>query len=446
MAPAWTPSRTALSLGIILTIFITATFLFADDLYLLRAAPPCELPPPSFQQKPSQSDTQRYAVGSSLREQGVHWDAHSAVFALMFRFNKNQYACKALYSLGGAPSGDGVWPVCFDAWEQVIFTNPSHGPAWLKFKPKPKHGRRDVIESASEISERVQDLSQVESLRGRHGARASRRAPTQGIYFRPGSELQQLDKANAGLEREPEPLTRPPEGQTDLRNETIFGHAASQAELGNDPPCVVYTFGVDWDFSWEDEFHNMTGCETHSFDPSMDMESHYRGRNQWFWNRGIAAESQTTTGVGLRTGKETVWEVLTLSDHLKRLGHAHIDLLKIDVEGYEWDTLARAFEDGVMDHVEQVLFEVHMFPQFFRKWRPTSPSGSPPADVPSVSQEVQDVEGILGWVELLDKFEKSGFVQYYHHTNPMSIQSKFGEDRDINNLPCCFELAFVRKR
>ncbi|KAJ3342663.1 Methyltransferase-like protein 24 [Gonapodya sp. JEL0774] len=427
MVNSWTPSRAVLAFGIAATIFISILFLFADDLVLLRSRE-CESKPLPALHRLDQPN----AVGPAdpLGDQSVFWDRHSAVFSLMFRFNRN------LYSLGGAPSGDGVWPVCFDGWDRMTYTNPSRLPEWLTFKPKPKHGRRDLFES-SEAAEASAPVVEAPQRASPHGFPLSRRTVNEQVYFRPGVALGGLDRYNGGLERVPEPMIRPNETYSGLQQASEFGLPASQKELGNDPPCVVYTFGVDWDFSWEDEFHNMTGCETHSFDPSMRMESHYRGRNQWFWNIGLSSESTQFNGVGLRTGQADLWQVLTLKDHMETLGHKHINLLKIDIEGHEWDALARALADGVLDNVEQVLFEVHMFDDFFRKWKPQPPgsettgSEATPSPIPTPPQneDLRVIEGLLGWVDLLDQFEKSGFSQYYHHTNPMSIQSIYGPDR-----------------
>ncbi|KXS14688.1 hypothetical protein M427DRAFT_155794 [Gonapodya prolifera JEL478] len=433
MSPRCMPSQAPLYLGIFLSLFLTLAYLSNVD-FVTGVSPPLSEPqyqPTSLHRK------------HRVQSYGVFWDVHSAVYALMLRFNRNQYACELQYSLGGASSGDGVWPVCLDGWIQIFYSSPPFQPPWLSFKPKPKLGRRNRVESSPEVST---DGIVERTLPRTH---MSRRTGTQDTYFRPGTVLQELDKTNTGLPRPAEPMWRPPEGRHNwFRLTPWFGMASSQKELGNDPPCVVYVFGVDWDFSWEDELHDMTGCETHSFDPSLEMESHYRGRNQWVWNRGISPISQNTTGTGLTSGKTATWQLLTLADHMARLGHKHIDLLKVDVEGYEWDTFARAFEDRVMERVEQVLIEVHMFESSLRKWKPASSPETPltsPGD-DQVSDAVAKTEGILGWIEILDLFEKNGFVQYYHHTNPMSSLVSFGDDIDINRLPCCFELAFVRKR
>jgi hypothetical protein len=122
--------------------------------------------------------------------------------------------------------------------------------------------------------------------------------------------------------------------------------------------CVQYTFGVDWDFRWaannllrlesdlflfqlsfDDDFHKKTGCDSHSFDPSMEMESKQRTDHTWFWNLGVSDKKDTIKGTGMRSGKQAMWQVDTVQGHMKKLGHKHVSLLKIDVEGFEWVVL-----------------------------------------------------------------------------------------------------------
>ncbi|KXS19246.1 hypothetical protein M427DRAFT_143454 [Gonapodya prolifera JEL478] len=308
------------------------------------------------------------------------------------------------------------------------------------------HSSQHTLNPSIESSE-----SQPSSIGERSNKLRPRHLPKS--IFRPSGISRALDQQNKGPSRQPEPFERPPEGPDSVRTNIETGQAASQADLGNAPPCVMYGFGVDWDFTWEDEFWERTGCETHSFDPSLSMESHYRGRNQWFWSVGIAATSAVIEGTTLRTHEVSNWPVRTLSDVMRALNHTHISVLKMDVEGFEWDALARAFHDGVMDNVEQVLLEVHVFKEHYRKWTP--PESAEKQSPIVVSKQTPgsdgsdldaDVAAIRGWIEIMDLFERSGFVQYYHHTNPMSVLVQWTDSKDLSNLPCCFEIAWLRAR
>ncbi|KAJ3342670.1 hypothetical protein HDU93_001650 [Gonapodya sp. JEL0774] len=282
----------------------------------------------------------------------------------------------------------GTATVCFDGWREFNVLDV-RGPPWLAYRVQPVEGKKS--RRASMPAGALPTKSLVESLVAESGAinenprsanvqkqrLVSRHVPT--TFYRPTGVAQTLDRGNQGPTRQPEPFERPPEGPDSVRENVKVGKAASHVELGNNPSCVMYGFGVDWDFTWEDEFWEMTGCETHS-------------------------------------------------------------VLKIDVEGFEWDSLARAFHDGVMDKVEQVLLEVHMFKENYRKWKPQSVTPGTKQSTPSKAGSIQemvdinidaDTSAVLDWLEIMNLFEESGFVQYYHHTNPMSVPTAWSDAKAV---------------
>ena len=50
-------------------------------------------------------------------------------------------------------------------------------------------------------------------------------------------------------------------------------------------------------------------------------------------------------------------EVRTLSSLMKELGHERLDVLKMDIEGSEYDVLEQVIEQGI--HIDQILVEYH---------------------------------------------------------------------------------------
>ena len=42
------------------------------------------------------------------------------------------------------------------------------------------------------------------------------------------------------------------------------------------PGCIVYSFGINYDFSFDDHVAQIYGCHVYSFDPSMKDETHNR--------------------------------------------------------------------------------------------------------------------------------------------------------------------------
>ena len=58
----------------------------------------------------------------------------------------------------------------------------------------------------------------------------------------------------------------------------------------------------------------------------------------------------------------SVGSAAKLSTIMRELGHGRLTILKMDVETYEWPTLLKAIEEGVLERVDQLLFEAHFFP------------------------------------------------------------------------------------
>ncbi|CAH1795534.1 unnamed protein product [Owenia fusiformis] len=106
-------------------------------------------------------------------------------------------------------------------------------------------------------------------------------------------------------------------------------------------PCIVYAFG-------------------------MKTESHKRSGNLWFYNIGLRSvdSDNFTPHVDSYVNKSQIftWKVRTLKSIMEMLGHTNItiDVLKMDIEGYEFDVLTTMMDDGTIKHVRQLLGEWHI--------------------------------------------------------------------------------------
>ncbi|KAL5016068.1 hypothetical protein ScPMuIL_005657 [Solemya velum] len=118
-------------------------------------------------------------------------------------------------------------------------------------------------------------------------------------------------------------------------------------------PCLVYSFGVGDDFSFEDSILHQYHCEIHSFDPSMTMPEGKRDDEVWFHNYGLA----DFTG-NFNNG----WKMNTLSSIKTQLNHSsrEIDILKVDIEEWEWNALPNMMKTGVINTARQIAIEIHI--------------------------------------------------------------------------------------
>ena len=134
-------------------------------------------------------------------------------------------------------------------------------------------------------------------------------------------------------------------------------------------PCIVYTFGSNGEISFEEDLLSITShrCEIHIFDPTIFWP------NNHYFNGDSASDLKDENvrnslrnvhfhPLGLGTAKEEIREfgpVDALPNIMKNLGHTHLDILKIDIEGKEFDT----FFDSIFlqDDLpyDQILVKLH---------------------------------------------------------------------------------------
>ena len=82
-----------------------------------------------------------------------------------------------------------------------------------------------------------------------------------------------------------------------------------------DNPCLIYSFGINKDWTWED-FMDYRGCEIHAHDHTVDYPAR-RGQNIHFYKLGL--------------GTKTESDLDTLANILKKNGHTDtvIEYLKV---------------------------------------------------------------------------------------------------------------------
>nr|KAG5685842.1 hypothetical protein BaRGS_014302 [Batillaria attramentaria] len=150
-------------------------------------------------------------------------------------------------------------------------------------------------------------------------------------------------------------------------------------------PCLVYSFGIRNDFSFDDDVANVYGCDVFSFDPSMKKKTHRHSERVMFYKMGL----------GGKTEQRDQWEIHTLSDLKKMLNHTGrvVDVLKMDIEENEWEVLSNIIEERQLINVRQLFIEYHFL--FFSK--------------------EETVEAFLSKFAVLRALQDIGFRIFYTH-------------------------------
>lgn len=126
--------------------------------------------------------------------------------------------------------------------------------------------------------------------------------------------------------------------------------------------CLVYSVGSNNDVRFEKSVHtHITGCEIHTFDPTLTDTPFVGGEYATFhpWGLGTDGGKEGNT---MHTRKDE-GERMSFQTIIQKLGHTNrtIDILKIDCQGCEYAAMPPLFEliaSGSV-RVDQVLIELH---------------------------------------------------------------------------------------
>ena len=133
-------------------------------------------------------------------------------------------------------------------------------------------------------------------------------------------------------------------------------------------PCVVYSIGSKGEVSFEVGVQEkLPHCEIHIFDPTLtvgqkevvnnvlhDIQFHDIGLG------GSNGELRIKNRKSLWTQKtKNIYQVQTLGTIMSSLGHTWVDVLKIDIEGAEWNVFEKLFEEMQVIPASQIQLELH---------------------------------------------------------------------------------------
>ena len=134
-------------------------------------------------------------------------------------------------------------------------------------------------------------------------------------------------------------------------------------------PCVVYSFGINDDPSFDrDLVTRWPSCTVYAFDPSIGRKTGdtYLGPNIKFYSIGLGGGSSSINGEkGVNEMNHTYynkngWKMMTLDSIMSMLNHNHVNLIKMDIEGSEWETFQSWEKTHVHKKIGQLVGEIHL--------------------------------------------------------------------------------------
>lgn len=141
------------------------------------------------------------------------------------------------------------------------------------------------------------------------------------------------------------------------------------------PDSIVYAVGVGTDATFDLALIDATGCTVHAFDPTPRALAWVQGQewpeNWHFHALGVANRDETipffeplnpdhvsfSAKPAGATSVATALPVRRVRTIMQDFGHLAIDLLKMDIEGFEYDVIDDLIDSGVRP--TQLLVEFH---------------------------------------------------------------------------------------
>ena len=202
-------------------------------------------------------------------------------------------------------------------------------------------------------------------------------------------------------------------------------------------PCVVYSFGINDDWSFDKDASDTYGCQVHGFDPSPHglaskeaFEAATTKRKYHAWGLGATDTVHKPgevpfrwPGIGYMAHTNTLpWHLKTVSTTMHELGHAKITVLKMDVEGAEWYAVQDMVKSNLISgkKIKQFCVELHFDPLKYR----VITSGRPDGGF-GVAQIAPDD---MNYIELLQTLMREGLTLWKWKLNaddPNCVEASF---------------------
>ena len=149
----------------------------------------------------------------------------------------------------------------------------------------------------------------------------------------------------------------------------IGGHCSADASkivcgmshLSRLDSCTVYSIGGNNQWDFELDILEKTRCDVHTFDCTGPIERFTKPENDRLHFHHVCLGATSVNGslaMNMPCTMGLCGDTWTLDDMQSRLSHDRIDLLKIDIEGWEWPIFDRESIQDI-NLPMQLLMEVH---------------------------------------------------------------------------------------
>ena len=136
---------------------------------------------------------------------------------------------------------------------------------------------------------------------------------------------------------------------TDMDNKVICGLSRLQ------DPCVIYSLGSNANFDFEEAVSKQTLCEIHTFDCTVSEDR----------IPAILPARVTYHSICLGSDEDVTSQYRSLGSLMREFGHSRVDLLKMDIEGFEFRVVEAMYgsflKNGGKNLPHQIAFEQHFF-------------------------------------------------------------------------------------
>lgn len=139
---------------------------------------------------------------------------------------------------------------------------------------------------------------------------------------------------------------------------TVVGPDYFQAQKSK---FIVYAAGIGEGADFEELIAGKYAVSVHAFDCTVPANTTLKN-GVHFHHWCLGGKDQNFEGNSWSTNaKNKTFVFKTLANTMKELGHEHIDLLKMDIEGFEWDLIdTEIFKSkNMVDLPDQIAIELH---------------------------------------------------------------------------------------